>query len=152
MPQPQPFGDLMKTCFLKTFSPSPYIFYVNICPPVELTATAARSAQEILHIMQFRRTFMWQSLKKVKPFIQLLEPTVICKHKNEISRIWSLFFGTSNISFCLWQKVSEGFVGKHANNIRHTKLWPSIENREFQKFSWKKVCQFLHNIKLHYSD
>lgn len=143
----------MKTCFLKRFSSSPYIVCVNLCPPVELTAIAASSdAQTIFHIIQFRLTFMRQRLKKVKPFIHLLKLTMICRHTNEISRIWSLLFETSNISFCLRQKVSVGFVGKHANNISHTKFWPSIENREFHKFSWQKVCQFLHNIKLNYFD
>lgn len=83
----------MKTCFLKRFYSSPYILYVNICPPVELTAAAARSAQAIFHIIQFRLTFMRQRLKKLKPFIHLLEPIMICKHENEI-RIWSQLFGT----------------------------------------------------------
>lgn len=58
MPQPQPLGGLIETCYLKKFNSSPYILYGNFCPPVELTATAARSAQEIFHIIQFRLTYM----------------------------------------------------------------------------------------------
>lgn len=54
MTQLQSFGGLMETCFLKGFNVSCYILYVNFCPPVELTATAARSAQAIFHIIQFR--------------------------------------------------------------------------------------------------
>lgn len=49
------------------------------------------------------------------------------------------YLGQSNVSFCLWQKVSVGYFGKHANNIRHTKLWPSIENRVPQIFLEKNL-------------
>lgn len=54
-----------------------------ICPHVELTATLAWSAQARCNIIQLRPNFIKQRLKKIKLFVELLQPTMICRHKNK---------------------------------------------------------------------